>query len=52
MFMTVLYTAAGAVALARVRRLYYGAADPKSGAVESGETLERAVVRELIQKLN
>ena len=27
---------AGAVALARVRRLYYGAADPKSGAVESG----------------
>ena len=27
---------AGAVALARVRRLYYGAADPKGGAVESG----------------
>jgi tRNA(adenine34) deaminase len=27
---------AGAVAFARVRRLYYGAADPKGGAVESG----------------
>jgi tRNA(adenine34) deaminase len=27
---------AGAVALARIRRLYYGAADPKGGAVESG----------------
>jgi tRNA(adenine34) deaminase len=27
---------AGAVAFARIRRLYYGAADPKGGAVESG----------------
>ncbi|MDB5547085.1 MAG: tRNA-adenosine deaminase [Tardiphaga sp.] len=27
---------AGAVSLARVRRLYYGAADPKGGAVDSG----------------
>jgi tRNA(adenine34) deaminase len=27
---------AGALAFARVRRLYYGAADPKGGAVESG----------------
>jgi tRNA(adenine34) deaminase len=27
---------AGAIALARVRRLYYGAADPKGGAVEHG----------------
>ena len=27
---------AAAIALARVRRLYYGAADPKGGAVESG----------------
>jgi len=27
---------AGAIALARIRRLYYGAADPKGGAVESG----------------
>jgi tRNA(adenine34) deaminase len=27
---------AGAIALARVRRLYYGAADAKGGAVESG----------------
>src|ERR1700730_1455780 len=27
---------AGALSLARVRRLYYGAADPKGGAVESG----------------
>jgi tRNA(Arg) A34 adenosine deaminase TadA len=27
---------AGAVSLARIRRLYYGAADPKGGAVESG----------------
>jgi tRNA(Arg) A34 adenosine deaminase TadA len=27
---------AGAISLARVRRLYYGAADPKGGAVESG----------------
>ena len=27
---------AGAVAFARVRRLYYGAADPKGGAVDSG----------------
>ena len=26
----------GAISLARVRRLYYGAADPKGGAVESG----------------
>jgi tRNA(adenine34) deaminase len=27
---------AAAVSLARIRRLYYGAADPKGGAVESG----------------
>jgi tRNA(adenine34) deaminase len=27
---------AGAISLARVRRLYYGAADPKGGAVEHG----------------
>ncbi len=27
---------AGAISLARLRRLYYGAADPKGGAVESG----------------
>jgi tRNA(adenine34) deaminase len=27
---------AGAIAFARLRRLYYGAADPKGGAVESG----------------
>ena len=27
---------AGAISLARIRRLYYGAADPKGGAVESG----------------
>jgi tRNA(adenine34) deaminase len=27
---------AGAVGFARIRRLYYGAADPKGGAVESG----------------
>ncbi|HEY4748228.1 MAG TPA: nucleoside deaminase, partial [Steroidobacteraceae bacterium] len=27
---------AGAIALARIRRLYYGAPDPKGGAVESG----------------
>jgi tRNA(adenine34) deaminase len=27
---------AGAVAFARIRRLYYGAADPKSGAVDNG----------------
>jgi tRNA(adenine34) deaminase len=27
---------AGALAFARIRRLYYGAADPKGGAVENG----------------
>jgi tRNA(adenine34) deaminase len=27
---------AAAISLARIRRLYYGAADPKGGAVESG----------------
>jgi tRNA(adenine34) deaminase len=27
---------AGAIAFARIRRLYYGAADPKGGAVDSG----------------
>jgi tRNA(adenine34) deaminase len=27
---------AGAVAFARIRRLYYGAADPKGGAVDNG----------------
>ena len=27
---------AGAMAFARIRRLYYGAADPKGGAVDSG----------------
>jgi tRNA(adenine34) deaminase len=27
---------AAAISLARIRRLYYGAADPKAGAVESG----------------
>ena len=26
----------GAISLARIRRLYYGAADPKGGAVDSG----------------
>jgi len=26
----------GAISFARIRRLYYGAADPKGGAVESG----------------
>ena len=30
---------AGALSFARVRRLYYGAADPKGGAVESGVRL-------------
>jgi tRNA(adenine34) deaminase len=30
---------AGAIALARIRRLYYGAADPKGGAVENGVRL-------------
>ncbi len=27
---------AGAIAFARIRRLYYGAHDPKGGAVENG----------------
>jgi tRNA(adenine34) deaminase len=27
---------AGAVSFARIRRLYYGAADPKGGAVDNG----------------
>jgi tRNA(adenine34) deaminase len=27
---------AGAISLARIRRLYYGASDPKGGAVDSG----------------
>jgi tRNA(adenine34) deaminase len=27
---------AGAVAFARIRRLYYGAGDPKGGAVDNG----------------
>ena len=27
---------AGAVAFARIRQLYYGAADPKGGAVDNG----------------
>ena len=27
---------AGAISLARIRRLYYGAADPKGGAVDTG----------------
>ena len=27
---------AGAISFARIRRLYYGAADPKGGAVDSG----------------
>jgi tRNA(Arg) A34 adenosine deaminase TadA len=27
---------AGAISFARIRRLYYGANDPKGGAVESG----------------
>lgn len=27
---------AGAISFARIRRLYYGASDPKGGAVESG----------------
>ncbi len=27
---------AGAISFARIRRLYYGAADPKGGAIESG----------------
>ncbi len=30
---------AGAIALARIRRLYYGASDPKGGAVEHGPRL-------------
>jgi tRNA(adenine34) deaminase len=30
---------AGAISLARIRRLYYGATDPKGGAVESGVAL-------------
>jgi tRNA(adenine34) deaminase len=30
---------AGALSFARIRRLYYGAADPKGGAVESGVQL-------------
>lgn len=30
---------AGAIAHARIRRLYYGASDPKGGAVESGPRL-------------
>ena len=30
---------AGAIAFARIRRLYYGAADPKGGAVDSGVRL-------------
>src|SRR5687768_1984217 len=30
---------AGAIALARIRRLYYGAADPKGGAVDHGPHL-------------
>jgi tRNA(adenine34) deaminase len=29
----------GAIAFARIRRLYYGAADPKGGAVDSGVQL-------------
>jgi tRNA(Arg) A34 adenosine deaminase TadA len=27
---------AGAISFARIRRLYYGAADPKGGAIEHG----------------
>ena len=34
--MTVPQTDAGAISFARIRRLYYGAADPKGGAVDSG----------------
>lgn len=34
---------AGALSFARIRRLYYGAADPKGGAVESGVQLFAAV---------
>lgn len=30
---------AAAISFARIRRLYYGAADPKGGAVESGVRL-------------
>ena len=30
---------AGAIGLARIRRLYFGASDPKAGAVESGVRL-------------
>ena len=30
---------AGAISFARIRRLYYGAADPKGGAVENGVKL-------------
>jgi tRNA(adenine34) deaminase len=33
---------AGALSLARVRRLYYGATDPKGGAVDSGVQFFRA----------
>ena len=32
---------AGAIALARIRRLYFGAADPKGGAVLHGPRLFR-----------
>ncbi|MCO4053892.1 MAG: nucleoside deaminase [Bosea sp.] len=33
---------AGAISFARIRRLYFGAADPKGGAVESGVRLYAA----------
>jgi tRNA(adenine34) deaminase len=34
---------AGAIAFARIRRLYYGAADPKGGAVDNGVQFFAAV---------
>jgi tRNA(adenine34) deaminase len=33
---------AAAISFARIRRLYYGAADPKGGAVDNGVTFFRA----------
>jgi len=35
---------AGALSFARIRRLYYGAADPKGGGVESGVTVGHMVI--------
>src|SRR5947209_19584806 len=35
---------AAAISFARIRRLYYGAADPKGGAIEHGPRLDRKSV--------